>query len=390
MDNRQRSSLTAMLVAALALAACADDDAAEPSTSRDVAASASLVGVCPDPVVIQTDWLPEAEHGFVYQLLGSDYEVDAADASVVGPLVDAAGNDTGVAVEIRSGGLAQNRQSVTEIMYTDDSVLLGFVFTDDAIKFSATRPTIAIESGFDKNPLMIMWDPQTYPEVDTIADLGNTGAVVRYLGGAAYMDYFTSEGILQPSQVEGSYTGDPSLFVADEGEAAQQGFGSAEPYNYEHLVEGWGKPVEFQYVNDAGWASYAQSLATRPENIERWRGCFERLVPLIQRATVDYLADPQATNAVILAAVDAFGADFGWTYDAGTLDYSVRTIVDDGLVANGPDGVIGAFDMARVDDLIRKATPVYTAQDNAPKPGLRSEDIVTNEFLDPKIGLTRP
>ena len=56
-------------------------------------------------------------------------------------------------------------------------------------------------------------------------------------------------------------------------------------------------------------------------------------------------------------------------------------------MANGTDGVIGNFDIDRVNGLIEKAIPVYTAQDSPPKEGLKAEDIVTNEFLDPSIGL---
>ena len=33
-------------------------------------AGVSLAGICPDVVTIQTDWNPEIEHGFVYQLVG--------------------------------------------------------------------------------------------------------------------------------------------------------------------------------------------------------------------------------------------------------------------------------------------------------------------------------
>ena len=68
----------------------------------------SLAGDCPDTVVIQTDWMPEAEHGFLYQMVGEGYEIDAGKAYVTGPLIDAAGNDTGVKIQIRSGGAAQN------------------------------------------------------------------------------------------------------------------------------------------------------------------------------------------------------------------------------------------------------------------------------------------
>ncbi len=347
----------------------------------------SLAGDCPETVVIQTDWMPEAEHGFLYQMVGEGYEIDAGKAYVTGPLIDAGGNDTGVQIQIRSGGAAQNFSPVTQIMYADDSVTLGYVYTDEAIQFSGDFPTVAIESGFEKNPQMIMWDPETYPDVTGIADLGTEGVKVRYFGGAAYMDFFTGSGILSADQVDGSYSGDPSLFIADEGSAAQQGFGSAEPYLYENELADWGKPVEYEYINDVGWENYAESIATKPENIEALSACFTKLVPIIQQASVDYINDPARTNAIILDAVAGFGEDFGWTYSEGTANYGVETIKADGLVANGPDDTVGNFDLDRVNALIELAVPIYTAQGATPKDGVTADDIVTNQFIDPSIGL---
>jgi hypothetical protein len=165
------------------------------------------------------------------------YEIDKANAAVEGPLVDSGGNDMGVRMRVQSGGGAQQFQNVTTLMYSNDDILLGYIYTDEGIQNSAKFPTVAIESGFEKNPQMIMWDPATYPDVEGIADLGEEGVTIRYFGGAAYMDYFTSTGLLSKEQVDGSYQGDPSLFIADEGKAAQQGFGSAEPYLYENEIE---------------------------------------------------------------------------------------------------------------------------------------------------------
>ncbi|MCU1399098.1 MAG: uncharacterized protein JWN62_2207, partial [Acidimicrobiales bacterium] len=159
----------------------------------------------------------------------------------------------------------------------------------------------------------------------------------------------------------------------------------AEPYLYENEIAGWKKPVAYQYINDAGWNNYAESIATKPENITKYADCLKALVPIIQQSSVDYLTDPTAANKIILDAVAKF--DNGWVYSQGTADYAVKTMKDDGLVANGPDGVMGKFDLDRVNDLIKKATPVYTAQDSPPKTGLTADDIVTNEFLDPSIGL---
>jgi ABC-type nitrate/sulfonate/bicarbonate transport system substrate-binding protein len=385
MTNRRSVTLLAIpVLAALALAACGDD---KKSDGGGTGGAGSLKGKCPDTVALQVDWMPEAEHGFLYQLVGSGYTIDAGKAYVTGPLVDSKGNDTGVQVQIRSGGPAQQFTPVTQIMYNDESVLAGYVYTDEAIQFSADFPTVAIESGFEKNPQMIMWDPATYPDVKGIADLGTKGVTIRYFGGAAYMDYFTATGILSKDQVDGSYTGDPALFIADEGKSAQQGFGSAEPYLYQTELTDWGKPVAYQYINDVGWENYAESIATRPENITKYAECFKILVPIIQQASVDYLKDPARANAVILDAVAKFGNDFGWTYTQGAADYGVATIKKDGLVANGPDKTVGNFDLDRVNKLIEKAIPVYEAQGTPPKAGLKAEDIVTNQFIDPSIGL---
>ena len=67
---------TAASFALVMLAACGSST----STTTDTVASAAgvLSGICPETVTIQTDWHPESEHGFAYQLVGAGYEVDAS------------------------------------------------------------------------------------------------------------------------------------------------------------------------------------------------------------------------------------------------------------------------------------------------------------------------
>lgn len=344
----------------------------------------SLVGICPETVVFQTDWNPQAEHGWIYQLIGEDYEIDEGAVAVRGPLT-AGGVDTGVTLEIRSGGPAIGYQTVTSQIYADDSILLGFVYTDEAIQNAAENPTVAVYSGMEKNPQIFLWDPETYPDVQEIADLKETGASIHFFSGAAYMDYFVQSGIIDEHQALGDYGGTPDLFVAADGADAQQGFGSAEPYLFENVHEAWLKPVAYAYINDAGWENYGQSMATKPENIETWSECFAALVPMLQQSSIDYLADPARTNAMIIAAVLAF--DNGWVYDDGVAAYAAETMVNDGLVGNGPNGIIGEFDLDRVNNLIEIARPVYAALGQEPPAGLTAEDIVTNQFIDPTIGL---
>jgi hypothetical protein len=39
----------------------------------------------------------------------------------------------------------------------------------------------------ETSPFMIMWDPQTYPQFNTIADIGKTDTEVLYFEGDSYM-----------------------------------------------------------------------------------------------------------------------------------------------------------------------------------------------------------
>ena len=273
-------------------------------------------------------------------------------------------------------------------MYTDDDILLGYVYTDEAIQNSAEFPTVAIESGFEKNPQMIMWDPATYPDVKTIADLGKTDIARPLLQRCGVHGLLhRSQGILKQGQGRRFVQRRPSLFVADEGKAAQQGFGSAEPYLYENVITDWMKPVKYQYINDAGWKNYAESIATKPENITKYADCFKMLVPIIQQSSVDYLDDPTACQQRSSSTRSPQFDKFGWVYDQGVADYARRDDQEGRPGGQRPRRRHRQLRHGSRQRPDRKAMPVYTALGQPPKEGLKAEDIVTNEFIDPSIGL---
>ncbi len=62
-------------------------------------------------------------------------------------------------------------------------------------------------------------------------------------------------------------------------------------------------------------------------------------------------------------------------------------MINDGLISNGPNDTLGDFDLDRVNDLIEICRPVYAALGQEPPADLTADDIVTNEFIDPSIGL---
>lgn len=395
------------VVLLLGLAACGEDTAADPvdeptaasaetemvgpdssegmaPTDTPAASGASLAGICPDPLIIQTDWNPEAEHGALYEMVGEGYTVDADAKSVTGPLV-ASGEATGIDIEVRVGGPAIGFQQVVAQMYQDDSIFMGYALTDEQAQNSIDLPVTAVVAPLEINPQIIMWDPETHPDFDTIADIGQTDTTVRYFGGATYMEYFLAEGILQESQADGSYDGAPASFVASGGANAQQGFASAEPYIYENEVAEWMKPIDFELIHDTGYEVYAAALALKPEKIEENRECLQEFVPIVQQAQVDYITDAAATNELIVELVEQYNT--GWVYSPEVAEFSVQQQLELGLVGNGPDDTLGNFDEARVEGVLDILGPVFEARGTTVADDLSFDTLYTNEFIDPSIGL---
>ncbi|SIR49124.1 nitrate ABC transporter substrate-binding protein [Microbacterium sp. RURRCA19A] len=383
--SRPLSAVAVGAAVAAVLTGCASGGATAPAASSGLAIGATdLSGVCPATVVIQTDWNPQAEQGGLFTLLGPDARIDAGKKSVSGPLMSK-GEWTGVNVEIRAGGPAIGFSGVPAQMYTDPDILLGWVNTDDAIAASDTLPTTAVMSTFEKAPWAIMWDPKTYPDVHSIADLGKTDATVRYFDGTTYMDYLTGSGLLRTDQLDGSYDGTPAAFIAADGTAAQQGFATVEPWVYENAIPEWGRALDYQLVADTGYPIYAVALAARSADIDTQADCLSKLVPVVQQASVDYFADPAAANALIVSAVEQY--DNGWVYPAAEAENSTAQQRALGLAANGADGTFGSFDETRVARVQSIVTPILTEKGVTVPAGLTPEQLATNRFLDPAIAL---
>lgn len=371
-------TVATMALGLVALVACGGGDS---DSSPGTNAAGSLSGICPDQVVIQTDWFPEAEHGTVYQLVGDDYQIDADTKRVTGSLIDTDGSDTGVDVQIRAGGPAIGGTRVAEAMATDSDITLGFINTDSAAFNHDTIATLAVVGTLEKNPQMIMWDPKTYPDVKSIADLGSQGITINVFSAGSFLDVFVATGVLQKSQLDPSYDGSPARFIAEGGRIAQQGFASAEPYLYEKTFTEWGRPVNYQLIHDAGFQIYAQPLAIRAADKDALAPCLKKLVPLVQRASVAYLKDGSRANQIIVEAVAKY--DTFWVYEQGVADFSTGVQRDLGLVGNGDDDTIDNFDLDRVNRVLEQ---LREAGLDVPE-GLTAADLYTNEFIDPSIGL---
>jgi len=385
---------TAAIGTALALtaAACASSGSGPSAGTATTGAAAPVpakynlkAAGCPSTIVLQTDWNPEAEHGGQYELLGPNPSINTSAKSVTSELVAHGGADTGVKLQIRAGGPAIGYQTVTSQLYKDSSITLGYLGTDEQIALSKTQPTVAVLAGMQKSPQIIQWSPQKHPTWKTIADIGKTNTKVLYYQGAAYMNYFIGKKILKQSQVDGSYDGTPTNFVASGGVYAVQGFATAEPYTWSHDVRAWDKPLKYQLIADTGYNIYQQAIGVRKDKLAALTPCLTKLVPIMQQAIVDYISNPGPTEKLILNLVSQYNN--GWVYTQGTADYAVKTMKALGIIGNGPGGRLGSFDDSRLQQLIGILKPIYQAENKPILAGLKPSDLVDNQFIDPSIGL---
>jgi hypothetical protein len=386
-DQSKRKRGTGLAAVVLAAALLAGACASQPAPAADAPPASgrgSLAGVCPSTVVLQTNWFPEAEHGVAYRLVGPGYRVDAGRKRVSGPLVDG-GQDTGVRVEVRAGGPAVGFQSSAALMYQDPAITLGMLQSDEIIQLSKSQPVVGVVAPLELDPQILLWDPKVHPDWHTIADIGQTSERVLYFQGSSYMEYLVGAGILRRSQIDGSYDGSPARFVASGGGIAVQGYATDEPYLYEHELKAWDKPVAFQLIVDTGYPNYANVLAVRADQKARLSPCLERLVPILQRAQVDFVRDPGPTLDLIVRLDRAYKG--GFVYSPGLARFAVGELRKLGIVDNGHDATLGNFDDARMRRLIGIVAPIFAGQRKPIRPNLTPGDVVTNEYIDPSIGL---
>ena len=400
MKSKQKNSrwslirlLAAMLALAMVAAACggdgADDaEAGETSEATETEESAEEgesamaeadLAACPNPMVFQTDWFPEPEHGALYNLTAGEGSVDAESGRFTGPLAA----DPSIEVEIRAGGPFIGFQPTVALMATDDDIFMGYVNTDEAIANYAEFPTTAVVAPLDINPQIIMWDPETY-DIGSWDDVRGTDAVINHFAGASYTEYLVGSGLVDETQLDGSYDGAPTRFIGEAGAIIQQGFATQEPFNYENVFEEWGRPVESLLIHDSGYELYQGPLAILDSKLDAdAQACLAAFVPIFQQSIVDFQTDPSATNAAILQAV--VDLDTFWQLSDASVANTVVEMGSLDIVGNGPDQTIGNFDLDRVDEVIQ-ITADEVPSIEVPE-GLTAEDLVTNDYIDSDIGL---
>jgi hypothetical protein len=408
--SKIRKPLAALFALALVSAACGSDDdtadapdtttaPAEDPPATDAPAStdgaeagpAALADVCPSPLVVQKDWLAEIEHAAFYQLIG-DAGV-GSEGKFEGPI-----GDTGVDLVILEGGGGiglGDGEAPYSSLYTGNSKAgltphLAFVGTDDAAIFSEQFPSLGVVTPLDKDPQILFWDPETYPDgfnsVEDLAAFAESGDGKIYIGSSerSYGKYLVDAGVPSDVFVQG-YAGDSENFVTNGGKWLNQGYSSNEVWDFENGRQ-WEKGVDYVYVADLGWNKYPSVPSIASNRLEELTPCLEVFVPMIQQAQVDYITSPGTVNQILADFNDAGNGAGFWKTPLALNDAGAQVMLDDGLVGNGtytPD-TLGDFDDARAQAMLDILSPNL---DDRANPDVSPADIQTNQFIDESIGL---
>ena len=386
--------LTAKLTTAMAIAMFATAlSTANGATAGEFAKSrytTPLADVCPSPFIIQKDWLAQAEQGPLYQLIGSGGEMTSG--QYTGPL-----GSSGIDLTILEGGGGLGMgdgETAYSALYMGNSKAgvtphLGYQELDNAFIFSKRFPVVGVMAPLDIAPTVLLWDKATYPDgFKSIADLktfaeSGKGKIYVSTTKRTFGLYLVEQGIPADVFVEG-YRGDGENFVTNNGTWLNQGFVTSEVYKFEH-GNNWGKPIGYLNMNDLGYRNYTGMLSVATARMEELAPCLAKLVPLLQQATADYARDPAEANKVIVDFNAAGHAASWWKTAPELMAYAAKTMVDTGIIGNGPNATIGDFDMDRVAEMLKLVKPRF---DERADPDVKPDQVVTNRFLDPSIGLT--
>ncbi|MFT4264349.1 MAG: hypothetical protein QM572_13260 [Nocardioides sp.] len=388
---RRAAAAAGALLLAGALGACSSESSGSSGSAGSEAKAADLPAApaaeqlgdaCGADVVVQLQWQPQSDMGALFSLLGPDYTVDTTTKSVTGTLV-VDGASTGTKLTLRAGGPAIGFQSVPSEMYADDSVDFGLVHSDVMIAASGDQRVVAVTPLLTHSPAMLMWDPASQGDDFDITKLADSGATVVVSKDQSYPAWLLSKGYVTEDQLDTGYEGTPARFVADPS-IVQQGFANSEPYTYEKDTPAWDKKVDYEMLKDVGYDPYASNLTVRADKLESSAPCLERLVPIVQRASADYVTDPDATNKVI---VDVVGSDPSYSaYTIGEATYSSDLLRSEGLI-EAENGTVGGYDDARVDAFFDEVAPIIRAQGSKVPDDLAADDLFTNRFVDTSVGM---
>jgi len=378
-----------LIASALLAASTALASGQEPGAFAREHYTTPLADICPNPFIIQKDWLAQAEQGAMYQMIGAGGKMEVGKYS--GPL-----GSTGIDLIILEGGSGMglgDGETAYSALFNGNSKAgvtphLGYQDLDNAFIYSKRFPVVGVITPLEKALQGLIWDKGTYPEgfhsLDDIKAFADSGKGKIYISTTQRtFGLYLAESGVNPDALMQGYRGDLENFVGNNGTWLNQGFVTSEVHKLSNGAN-WNKPVDAVAISDLGYPNYTGMLSVAKHRLEELAPCLEKLVPIVQQAQVDYLTDPAEVNGLIVAFNDGNFSTSFWKTSADLNDFAVERLIEIGGVGNGSNDTLGDFDMERVAKMAEIVKPWL---DERADPDVKPEDVVTNRFIDPSIRL---
>lgn len=350
-----------------------------------------LAGYCPNPLVVQTNWLPEADHAALYELIGSGGKM--SQYSYEGPL-----GSTGIKLQILSGGPGDAYEPTAATLYSGNPVArvtpqLTMDSVETTQQLSQKFPTVAVVNLQDHDPQMLMYYASKWRSLKSVPALvaaAKKGAMF-YVSGLTdtYVQYLISRGVPSGAFI-GGYAGGLGKFVTGNGMVINQGYADSEPYQLEYETPAWGhKPVKYVFIHKLGLDDYPTAIQVRRDKMKSMSPCLTRLVPMIQKSIVDYFAHPATVNKTLATFNPKYSASY-WNTPVAESNWADKVMLEQDIVgnSNGGKGAVGGFDLPRLEKAVKILEPIYAKE--SPGTFLASATagtLATNKFIDPSVKL---
>lgn len=337
MKNSTPTLLTLAVIACYTLAGCSKPDASAPGAASNSAATPALI-----PIIVQLDWVPEPEHGGLFQAQARGWFREAGlDVTLV------PGGPNALVNQRVATGQAQIGQgeSVTTLLDTRKGL-----------------PLLQVAAVFQNDPSVFLLHADS--PIRDFKELAGRKIMAR--PGWIFLDFLRQKYAMDFTVIPFNFS--VSNFIADK-EFIQQGYYIAEPF---FITQGGAPAPRYLYAWDAGYDSYAVLVA----NSEWAKGnpaALRAFVNAYVRGWRDYIeGDPSPAHEAMKQANPK--------NDDAFLAFSRKMIVDEKLVV-GRD----ATDSTRIGrlDPARYATQLKIVEDLKliPVGSLKVSDVMTTDYL---------
>ena len=305
-----------------------------------------------DEVRYGTNWVAQAEHGGYYQALA-----------------DGTYEKYGLKVTIVPGGPQANNRMLLPVgridFYMGGNMVQAFSAVEENI------PTLVVAAHFQKEPQVLLAHPGQ--GFDAFQDLKKSNDIlVSKEGLATYYQWMKAEFGFKEEQTK-PYTFNPAPFIANK-RAAMQGYVTSEPLAVEKA--GGFKPV-LHLLADNGFSTYATTLETRRDLVEKNPGLVQRFVDASAIGWYNYLyGDNAKANALIKRDNPEMSDE--------QIAFSIAKMKEYGIVDSG-DSLklgIGAMTDERMKDFFDKMVRAGLF-----KAGLDYKKAYTLQFVNKGVGL---